>query len=167
MAAYLIPIPVMMILTALQSTAISRIQLMSGSADLVLLAVAAWGVREKNYDAYIWALIGGIFMSMITEMPLMIPVISYIFVALLSQLLVGRIWQSPIVMLIVIVIAGTIFQHTLSILYLQTTGLSAGFILGMRNITLPSLLLNLFFIFPMYVVISDLRKWINPEEDYE
>ena len=112
MAAYLIPIPVMMILTALQSTAISRIQLMSGSADLVLLAVAAWGVREKNYDAYIWALIGGIFMSMITEMPLMIPVISYIFVALLSQLLVGRIWQSPIVMLIVIVIAGTIFQHT-------------------------------------------------------
>ena len=167
MAAYLIPIPVMMILTALQSTAISRIQLMSGSADLVLLAVAAWGVREKNYDAYIWALIGGIFMSMITEMPLMIPVISYIFVALLSQLLVGRIWQSPIVMLIVIVIAGTLFQHTISILYLQTTGVNAGFILGMQNITLPSLLLNLFFIFPVYVFISDLRNWIIPEEDYE
>lgn len=167
MAAYLIPIPVMMILTALQSTAISRIQLMSGSADLVLLAVAAWGVREKNYDAYIWALIGGIFMSMITEMPLMIPVISYIFVALLSQLLVGRIWQSPIVMLIVIVIAGTLFQHTISILYLQTTGVNAGFILGMQSITLPSLLLNLFFIFPVYVLISDLRNWIIPEEDYE
>jgi hypothetical protein len=167
MAAYLFPIPVMMILTALQSTAVSRIQLMSGSADLVLLAVAAWGVREKGYDAYIWALIGGIFMSMITEMPLMIPVISYMVVALLSQILVGRIWQSPIIMLIIIVIAGTIFQHVLSVVYLQTTGANAGFILAMRHITLPSLLLNLFFIFPMYVLIGDLRRWIIPEEDYE
>lgn len=167
MAAYLIPVPVMLILSVLQSTAVSRIVLINGSADLVLLAVAAWGVKGKDYNAYIWALIGGLFMALITEMPLFIPIVSYIFVAFLTQFLVGRIWQSPIVMLIIIVITGTLFQHIVSILYLQTTGINAGFMISLQMITLPSLLLNLFLIFPMYVLISDIRHWIKPEEEYE
>ena len=167
MFAYLISIPVMMILSVLQSTAISRLTLLSGSADIILLAVAAWGVKEKGYNAFLWALIGGLFTALITAMPLYIPIISYTFVALAARLLYSRIWQSPIIMLIIIVVAGTLFQHSLSIFYLQTTGSDMLFMTAFREITLPSLLLNFFFIFPTYVLISDLRRWVLPEEDYE
>ena len=167
MFAYLVSIPVMMILSVLQSTAISRLTLLSGSADIILLAVAAWGVKEKGYNAFLWALIGGLFTALITAMPLYIPIISYTFVALAARLLYSRIWQSPIIMLIIIVVAGTLFQHSLSIFYLQTTGSDMLFMTAFREITLPSLLLNFFFIFPTYVLISDLRRWVLPEEDYE
>lgn len=167
MIANFISIPVMLLLSVLQSTAISRITLMHGSADLILIAVACWGVKEKGYNAFIWALVGGLFIALNSAMPFYIPIASYIFVALLAKLLFGRIWQSPILMLIVVVFAGTLFQHLISIFYLQVNGVNAGIIYSLQNITLPSLLLNLFFIFPMYVIISDLRQWVFPGDDYE
>jgi cell shape-determining protein MreD len=167
MFAYLISIPAMLILSVLQSTAISRIILIHGSADIVLLAVAAWAVKEKGYNAFLWALIGGLFIALTTAMPFYIPVASYLFVALLAHLLFSRIWQSPIMMLILIMVAGTLFQHTSSILYLQTTGMAIRFSEAFQDITLPSLLLNFFFLFPIYVLMTDLRHWVLPEEDYE
>jgi hypothetical protein len=167
MLANFISIPFMLLLSVLQSTAISRITLLNGSADLVLISVACWGVKEKGYNAFVWALVGGLFTALITAMPFYIPIASYFFVALLAKLLIGRIWQSPILMLIVVVFIGTLFQHILSIFYLQVNGVNAGLLTSLQNITLPSLLLNLFFVFPMYVVISDLRQWVLPGEDYE
>jgi cell shape-determining protein MreD len=167
MLANFISIPFMLLLSVLQSTAISRITLINGCADLVLISVACWGVREKGYNAFVWALVGGLFTALITAMPFYIPIASYIFVALLAKILFRRIWQSPILMLIIVVFVGTIFQHILSIFYLQVNGVSAGLLTSLQNITLPSLLLNLFFVFPMYVVVSDLRQWVLPGEDYE
>ncbi len=167
MIANFIAIPVMLILSVLQSTAISRITLINGSADLVLLAVAAWGVKEKGYNAFVWALVGGLFISVITAMPFYIPVITYLCVALFAKILFGRIWQSPIFMLIAVVFAGTLIEHLLSVFYLQVNGVEAGLLTSLQNFTLPSLLLNFFFLFPMYVLISDLRKWVLPGEEYE
>ena len=71
------------------------------------------------------------------------------------------------IMLVVVTILGTLFQHLISIVYLQTTGSELYFMTAMRDITLPSLLLNFFFIFPMYVFMNDLRNWVLPEEEYE
>ncbi len=167
MIANFISIPVMLLLSVLQTTTISRIALINGSADIILIAVACWGVKEKGYNAFVWALVGGLVVALNTAMPFYIPILSYFFVAILAKLLFGRIWQSPILMLIVVVFVGTLFQHLLSIFYLQVNGVNAGLINSMQNITLPSLLLNLFFIFPMYVIISDVRQWVLPGEDYE
>ncbi len=162
-----ISIPLMLLLSVLQSTAISRINLLNGSADIVLLAVAAWGVKEKGYNTFVWALVGGLFISLSSAMPFYIPIVTYLMVALLAKVLFGRIWQSPIFMLIVVVFIGTLIEHVMSIFYLQINGINAGIIESLRNFTLPSLLLNFFFLFPMYVLMADLRKWVMPGEDYE
>lgn len=167
MIANYICIPIMFVLSVLQSTVISRIALINGSADVVMLAVAAWGVKEKGYNTFVWALVGGLFISIITAMPFYIPIATYLFVALLAKILFGRIWQSPIFMLIAVVFAGTIFEHFFSLFYLQINGAEAGLLAGLQSFTLPSLLLNFFFLFPMYVLISDLRKWVLPGDEYE
>lgn len=167
MFAHIVSIPVMLVLSVLQSTAISRIILLNGSADIVLLAVAAWSVKERGYKSFIWALVGGLYIALITNLPPYIPVGAYVFVALLSKLLIGRIWQAPIIMLVIVTIAGTIFQHVISMVYLQSTGSPIAFLAAFQEITLPSLLLNFFFIFPIYVLMNDLRNWLLPEEDYE
>ena len=81
MIANLISIPVMFVLSVLQSTAISRITLINGSADLVLLTVAAWGVKERGFNAFVWALVGGLFISISSAMPFYIPILTYLLVA--------------------------------------------------------------------------------------
>lgn len=166
MLANLISIPTMLFLSVLQMTAVSRINLLNGAADLVLLTVAAWGVREKNSNVYVWALIGGLMISIATAMPFLSPVIPYLFTALISRIIARRLWQSPILALIITVIAGTLFQHFYSIILLQIAGINLGFTESVTNVTLPSLLLNFFFLFPVYVVISDIWKWVTPEETY-
>ena len=167
MIANFISIPVLMVLSVLQSTAISRIILINGSADIVMLAIAVWGVREKGYHTFVWALVGGLMTALMTAMPFYIPLLTYFFVAIIAKLLFGRIWQSPILMLILIVFVGTLFQHLISILYLQFSGTNAGFLSSLQKFTLPSILLNLFFIFPVYVLMSDIHQWARPGESYE
>ncbi|MDP2965901.1 MAG: hypothetical protein Q8N39_07690 [Pelolinea sp.] len=167
MLANFIAIPVMLIFSVLQITAVSRIVLFNGTADLVLLAVAAWGVRERGRNAFLWAFIGGLLISFTTAMPLFTPIVPYMFIALIARLFQDRLWQAPILSLIIVVFIGTIFQHIFNIIVLQLDGVNIGLIESLQKVTLPSLLLNFFFLFPIYVLISDIGKWVFPEEIYE
>jgi len=162
-----IAIPVMLVLTILQITAVSRIVLFNGRADLVLLAVAAWGVRERGKNVFLWAFIGGLLISFTSAMPLLTPIIPYMIVALIARIFQDRLWQAPILSLIIVVFAGTLFQHIFSIALIQLNGVNLGFLQSIQSVTMPSLLLNFFFLFPVYVLISDIGKWVFPEENYE
>lgn len=167
MLANFIAIPVMLVLTILQITAVSRIVLFNGTADLVLLAVAAWGVRERGKNVFLWAFIGGLLISFTSAMPLFSPIIPYMVIALIARIFQDRLWQAPILSLIIVVFAGTLFQHVFNIILIQLDGVNLGFIESIQKVTLPSLLLNFFFLFPVYVLITDIGKWVFPEENYE
>ncbi len=167
MLGNIIAIPVMLVFSVLQITAVSRIVLFNGTADLVLLAVAAWGVRERGKNVFLWAFIGGLLISFTSAMPLFTPIIPYMFIALIARLFQDKLWQAPILSLIIVVLIGTLFQHIFSIVVLQFDGVNIGFIESLQKVTLPSLLLNFFFLFPIYVLISDIGKWVFPEENYE
>jgi cell shape-determining protein MreD len=167
MLANFIAIPVMLVLTILQITAVSRIVLINGTADLVLLAVAAWGVRERGKNVFLWAFIGGVLISFTSAMPLFTPIIPYMVIALIARIFQDRLWQAPILSLIIVVFVGTLFQHVFDIILIQIDGINLGFLESVQKVTLPSLLLNFFFLFPVYVLISDIGKWVFPEENYE
>jgi len=166
MLSNLISIPVMLIFSVLQMTAISRINLLNGSADLILLAIAAWGIREKNNNVYTWALIGGLMISISSALPFLSPVMPYMATALIARVVSKRLWQAPILAVIITMITGTLFQHLFYIFILQISGVPLEFAESIGFVTLPSLLLNFFFLFPVFVVITDLWKWVTPEELY-
>ncbi len=167
MLANFIAIPIMLVLTILQITAVSRIVLFNGTADLVLLAVAAWGVRERGKNVFLWAFIGGLLISFTSALPLFTPIIPYMVIALIARIFQDRLWQAPILSLIIVVFTGTLFQHIFNILVIQLKGVNIGFIQSIQSVTLPSLLLNFFFLFPVYVIIADIGKWVFPEKNYE
>ncbi len=167
MLANFIAIPVLVVLTILQTTAVSRVVLFNGSADLILLAVAAWGVSERGKNVFLWALIGGLLISFTSALPLFSPIIPYMVIALIARIFQDRLWQAPILSLIIVVFAGTLFQHVFNIILIQLVGVNIGFVESFQKITLPSLLLNFFFLFPVYVLISDIGRWVFPEEYYE
>ena len=160
----LAPIPVMLLLSVLQMAAVSRINLLGGAADLILLAVAAWGVHEKARNVYLWAIVGGFFITIVSGMPLMTPLIPYLFTAFLSRILQVRLWQSPLISLIIVVIVGTVFQHIFSILVIQLSGVDIGWVESLSNVTMPSILLNFIFLFPVYSLMSDAARWLLREE---
>jgi hypothetical protein len=163
----LLLIPVMLLLSVIQTVAVSRLSILSGTADIILLAIVAWGVTDEENNIFIFALSGGLFISLMTAMPTIFVMFGYIIIALITWLIHKRIWQSPILAAVISTILGTIAKFIIDMIGLQFIGVGFRMITGIREILAPSIVMNLFFLFPIYLMISDLVKWSSPKKDNE
>ena len=102
MISSILSIPVMLIFTVFQTVAISRIKLLSGSADIVLLAIVSWGISKKDSSIFFWALLGGFMISYISAMPSPPTIISYLIIAVITWIVQKRFWQSPIISILIV-----------------------------------------------------------------
>lgn len=154
--------PVIILAVLLQSAVVSRVPLLSGFADLPLVMLAAWALQEGVDTAWHWAIATGVLVGFVSGIPWFVPVISYILVVSLAQILQRRIWQAPLLAMFVVSILGTITINLLSLLTLRLFGVSLpiGDTLGL--LTLPSVLLNLLLAIPVYAVMRDLARWVHP-----
>jgi len=163
----LISFPILLITVILQTTAVSRLPLVNGSADLMLIVLAAWGIHDKGRTAWIWAIIGGLMMSIVSATPWILVMIPYLVVAVSAQLLHSRIWQSPILAMLVITILGTLLQHILEITMLRFNDIAMNVATILGAVTVPSLVLNLILALPIYILVRDIGRWVYPAEQYE
>jgi cell shape-determining protein MreD len=163
----IIAFPVLLFTILLQVTAISRLPLVHGTADLVLLTLIAWGIHTKKNNAWMWALIGGLMTSIFTAVPWMAVMIPYIAIALSAQLLHGRFWQSPILAMLLITILGTFVVQLTTMSVLNFKDIPVNFTLAMESITFPSLILNLILALPVYVMVKDVSLWVYPMMENE
>ena len=162
----LISIPVMLIFSVFQTVAVGRLNILSGSADIVLLSIISWGVSEKDTSVFVWALAGSMFISLMTAMPTPAVFIAYLAVAGITWFIHKGLWQSPILAVLLSTIIATLVKFLIDVIGLQFIGVNFGFLTAVIEILLPGLILNIFFLFPTYLVISDLSKWISPKEEY-
>ncbi|MDO9547100.1 MAG: hypothetical protein Q7J07_10190 [Pelolinea sp.] len=161
------PLPIMLIISVLQTVAVSRLNILSGSADIVLLSIISWGVTEEDDSVFIWALAGGFFISLMTAMPTLAVFIAYLIIAGITWFIHKRLWQSPILAALLSTILGTSAKFVVDVIGLQFMGIGFRIITSIREIFAPNLILNLFFLFPTYLLMSDLTKWISHKEEYE
>lgn len=158
----LLGFPVLLLALILQSAIAGRLPLLQGTADLVLLTLLAWGLQERVQTTWIWALIAGFSVSLVSAMPLYLPVFFYLIAAGIARLLQRRVWQMPILALYVAVVLATLIQNGLSIIVLQFFDHPISWSEGIGLVALPSLLLNLLLALPVYTVIADMANWVYP-----
>ncbi|MDI6769994.1 MAG: hypothetical protein QMD04_09990 [Anaerolineales bacterium] len=162
--AILIAIPTLLIALMLQSAVISRINLLSGSADLVLLILAAWALQGRIKNAWQWALIAGALVGFVSGLPWFVPLAGYLLVVGVARLLQRHVWQAPLLAMFTVSFVGTLFMHLLSLITLRLAGNPLPFGDSLSLITLPSILLNLFLAIPVYSLLRDLAGWLYPLE---
>ncbi len=163
----IIGLPVLFITLLIQITAVSRLPLVHGTADLVMLTLIAWGIHTKSNNAWIWALIGGLMTSFVSAVPWLAVIIPYIVVALSAQLLHGRFWQSPILAMLLITIFGTFVVQLTAMSALNFQDISINFPLALEAIIIPSLILNLFLALPIFILVKDISRWVYPTVENE
>lgn len=146
----------------LQMAVVGRLPLIHGTADLILLALAAWASQEKVKSAWQWTILAGIAVSFISGLPYFTPLIGYAMVTGIARLLQRRVWQTPILAMFLTTILGTILYQVLSILALQVSGTVIPLQQALTMVTLPSSLLNLILALPVYTVITDIAHWVYP-----
>ena len=154
----------MVVLVMLQTVVVSRLPLLNGTADLVLLVLIAWAIQEKVTTTWQWTLIGGILVSLVSAMPFFSPLAAYIGAVGFTRLMQRRIWQTPILAMFVATVFGTLFQHILYIVVLMINGTALPIRESLTLVTLPSILLNLILSIPVYALVSDIAGWVYPAE---
>jgi len=161
----LIAIPLLSLILIIQMAITSRIPLLGGSADLMLVVLAAWSLQERVESAWHWAIFGGLLVGWTSALPWAIPIVGYLFTVALARILARRIWQAPLLAMFTIVFIATLLFHLISILILRLTGNPLVVMDALSIITLPSLFLNLFLALPAFPILRDLAVWVYSIED--
>jgi hypothetical protein len=163
----LVAIPVILLSVMLQSAMISRINLLSGLADLPMVMLAAWALQDEVDSAWHWAAAFGLMVGFVSGIPWYVPVGGYMIVVALAQLLQKRVWQAPLLAMFSVTFLGTIIVNLLSFSVLRISGVIMPLedVLGL--LVLPGVLLNMLLAIPVYAVMRDLSRWVYPSPEME
>jgi rod shape-determining protein MreD len=165
--AIILAFPVLILSLVAQMVVLSRLYLLHGTADIILLVLIAWSLQEKARSAWIWVIIGGLLVGFVSATPFYIYLISYLIIIVIVRLLRRQVWQTPLLAMFIVTILGTFIQHFLIIAGLRVTGQPVSWQESLSLITLPSVILNLLLSLPVYAVITDLASWVYPVEEIE
>ena len=162
--AYLISFPVLVIVLMMQLAIFSQLPLLSGTPDLILLVLIAWSLNEKSQNAWFWAVVGGGLVSIISAIPFGAPLMIYLGITTVVRISSKRIREFPVLGMLIATIGATFVQQIIEIIVLFIAGTQLPFNQSLVLVTLPSILLNLFFALPVYALVTDLARWIYPIE---
>jgi rod shape-determining protein MreD len=151
-------------LLILQSAVISRLSLLQGTADVVLLAVIAWALQKRVKTGLYWGIIGGLLVSFVSGLPYGATLVGYLLAVGLASLLRQRVWQVPLLSMFIATFFGTLVVNLAALVALRVAGTPLLFWQALNLVTLPSVLLNMLVAIPVYALIGDLARWVYPEE---
>lgn len=149
----------------LQTAIFSRVTLIAGTSDLILLFLAGWSLQEQVKNSWLWAVVAGVFISILSAMPFYTPLVGYLGVVSISKLFQRRVWRNPIIVMFMVTFLGTLFQQVVYISGLIISGAPISWVESLDMVTIPSVLLNLIFALPIYAVANDLAGRLYPLEE--
>ncbi|HUF37769.1 MAG TPA: hypothetical protein VMN57_04540 [Anaerolineales bacterium] len=162
--AILAAIPILAFAVILQSTVFSRVTLLSGPLDLVVVVLICWTLNQRARDEWAWALIGGAMVGFVSELPALVPIAAYLLVSRLGVYLKRRVWQIPIVALFVTIILGTLIVNLISYGFLSALGTPLPFFDAINLVVLPGMLLNLLAALPVNGLMGEVAGFVFPGE---
>lgn len=162
--ANILAIILMVFAVILQTTLGVRITILSGAVDLALLTLLGWVLHEPRDDHWHWGILIGCLVGISSAIPLFIPLIGYLLVLLFVFVLQSRLWHAPIVILLLVTFIGTFILNGLELTYIWLSGADFTFVEALNLVLLPSLVLNLLIVLPIYAVIGEFAKMVFPLE---
>ncbi len=160
---FLISLPILGITAILQTTVVSQMPLLGGTADLMLIILTAWVLQRQVQTSWQWSLVGGLLIDYYSGLPFGLFTISYLLINGAGLILRRRIWQFTYLIHLLLTLLGTLIIHGFSVIIILLQGTALNFELVLQHITLPSLLLNLLLSFPVYLLIKDVADQFHPQ----
>lgn len=160
----ILSIPVLSIITILQSVVISRLPLINGTADLMLVLLVAITFQKSVKTAWQWSIVGGLLTDFFSGLPFGLFTVSYLITTGIAHVLRERIWRFSFLMHLLVVLSGIIITHTFSYLVLFLQGTSLQFTSVLQAVTMPSIILSFMLSLPVYIIVQDVIEQLKPPE---
>jgi hypothetical protein len=155
---------VLLLATILQTTVVTRLPLLEGPADVVMLVLLGWISRQHVEGDWGWAVMAGLMVGLASAMPIWVPLAAYLALAWTTRFLHNRVWQVPVLSLFTTTFLGTLLVHGLAYGFVVVSGANLTFGEAFNLVILPSLILNLILALPVYGIMGELAKLLLPAE---
>jgi len=156
--------PVLLLLIIIESAIVRTLPLFNGTADLLILWLAAWGLHNKGKHVWIGAIFVALVMSFVSAIPWYAYFFIYLFVAFLSRYMNRHFWHNPMIALILVVFISSIVSGGVQFAALYVQGSSLQLLTVVKYVIIPSVFLNLLFAIPIYALVNDMALWVYPIE---
>lgn len=161
----LLSVPILIFLLVLQTTLVSEVRLLHGSADLILVWLAAWGLTSKDRSGYLLAFFAGGLVSYVSALPWYVFPIAYLLAIALARYVSSQLWQSPLLSMFAITLVTSILLYLISMVGLSINGTFYSFQTSLYNVIIPSIFLNLLIAIPIYAIERDFSGWVFRNEE--
>jgi hypothetical protein len=162
--ALLTAVPVLLLTFMIQIAIVSRMVLLSGNGDIILLVLAAWALQERARGAWVWGAAASLMAGLVSGIPWYIYLAAYISVVLIARLLIHRIWQAPLLAMFTVTLIGTMGLLMMTYIWQTLFEAPLPFSEVFLQIVLPSVLLNLLLAIPVHALVKDLANRLYPAE---
>lgn len=162
--AYLLGVPTLALLAALEASVLRRFPLLDGGPDLILLAVVSWALTGQRRQAMTLGLLGGILLNLLSGFPVGSSSIALILVAFLVSLTEGRFWEAHFLMPLAAVLMASVIYHSVPLGLLLILGRSPDWPYALSRVMLPSVFLNLVLALPVTQALTSLEETLYPPE---
>ena len=163
----IIGVLVMAIGIMLQTAVFSRTPLLFGTVDVVLLLLISWALqpKPKEWEVWFWTVFGAVFIGFISIVPAVPYIVTYLVIIFIIRWLQKKIWKATVLVLFLGTALATVFQQSVVMGTLRFfNGVSLLLSESFTLVIIPSMVLNLLFAFPVYLLMKDLADWLNPED---
>ncbi len=162
--AYALGIPLMVVLAILQSAVFSHVRLIAGQADLVLLAVVAWGLTGRWREAMVLGLVGGVCLDLLSALPLGISSLALVLIAYVVSVTEGRLWGAHLLTPLGVVLAASLAFSVFTLVGSLIAGAAVDLPGAASRIILPGLFLNLLLAIPAAQLASAVQRLLFPPQ---
>ena len=133
-----------------------------GRPNPVLVVVLAWNLVRRDASGLLWAFVGGLVLDALSGGPMGSILLALLMVSLIGNLIGGRFWGPHWLLALVYVVVGSILYHLIYLLVLTFCGWPMNLVESLTTITLPSAVLNLVLMIPVYPAMRWLAARIAP-----
>lgn len=156
-------LPLLIVSTMLQSTLLAHLRLLGGQPDLVLLIVVSWSLLGRNPEGMAWAFVGGLLLDLFSGAPLGVSSVGLVLAAFVAGLGPGQVSRNNVVLPPVMILVGTAIYHGVTLALLVALDLQPpAWLDSLSYVTLPSGLLNLALVLPVFQLLGLLYARSHP-----
>jgi rod shape-determining protein MreD len=125
-----------------QSTLLSRVDVLGARPNLMLLVVLVWTVVRGIDEGLVWAFVGGLILDLLSGGPLASIALALLAAAYLAGQSLGEGMGSQTMRLIILTVLGAMVYHVVLLFVLDWSGHTVDWAFSLLRVAGPSVLLN-------------------------
>lgn len=124
-----------------------------GHPSLVMLLVICWSLRSSLADGFVWALVGGILLDLLSILPIGATSAALVLIVFVVNGLGQQLLRLRVIFLLAITAIATVFMTAYTVAALFLLGHSYDVPALVRLMLLPTLIYNLIAVLPLYAFV--------------